>query len=167
MGFQEKEFKSTTELVSLGWVSICTLVVHLCGSLHACGTWWFGFEFVWWIDWQKFSNMEFGFAGGFCELDWFDEVLGLYNEMKLDNLEQNGFNFCYLIWGYCNKRFFNEGRQLYRHVKWQLCRPHKLRRWRHCAGRLKKGLNDNKTLIVSSNGPKISWGAYMSLGVKH
>ncbi|EEF36997.1 pentatricopeptide repeat-containing protein, putative [Ricinus communis] len=53
---------------------------------------------------------------GFCELGRFDELLRIYNETKLDNLELNGLSFCYLIRGCCNKTFFNEGRQLHCHV---------------------------------------------------
>ncbi|KDP26607.1 hypothetical protein JCGZ_17765 [Jatropha curcas] len=53
---------------------------------------------------------------GFCELGLFDELLGLYNEIKLDNVELNGLSFCYLIRGCSNKRFFDEGSQLHGHV---------------------------------------------------
>ncbi|XP_050207130.1 putative pentatricopeptide repeat-containing protein At3g47840 [Mercurialis annua] len=53
---------------------------------------------------------------GFCELGRFDELVGFYYDMKEDNLELNGLTFCYLIRGCCDKRFFNEGRQLHSHV---------------------------------------------------
>ncbi|KAJ9176373.1 hypothetical protein P3X46_011692 [Hevea brasiliensis] len=51
-----------------------------------------------------------------CELGRFDDLLGLYNKMKLDNVEANGLSFCYLIRGCSDERFFNEGRQLHCHV---------------------------------------------------
>lgn len=53
---------------------------------------------------------------GICELGRFDDLLGLYSEMQLDNMEANGLSFCYLIRGCSNGRFFNEGRQLHCHV---------------------------------------------------
>ncbi|XP_065873926.1 pentatricopeptide repeat-containing protein At2g27610 [Euphorbia lathyris] len=53
---------------------------------------------------------------GFCEMGRFDNLLGLYIEMKLENVQENGLTLCYLIRGCCHQRFFNEGRQLHCHV---------------------------------------------------
>ncbi|KAJ4827819.1 hypothetical protein Tsubulata_026156 [Turnera subulata] len=53
---------------------------------------------------------------GFCELGRFDQVLGLYNQMKSDGVEANGLSFSYLIRGCCNDRFLNEGKELHCHV---------------------------------------------------
>ncbi|WCJ38466.1 Tetratricopeptide repeat (TPR)-like superfamily protein [Euphorbia peplus] len=54
---------------------------------------------------------------GFCEMGRFGKLLlELYNEMKQDNVEENGLTLCYLIRGCCHRRFFDEGRQLHCHV---------------------------------------------------
>ncbi|KAK6116523.1 hypothetical protein DH2020_049728 [Rehmannia glutinosa] len=49
----------------------------------------------------------------FCEMGRSKELLGLYNDLKLDGLEPNGLTFCYLIQGCGYERFLDEGMQLH------------------------------------------------------
>ncbi|XP_075483929.1 pentatricopeptide repeat-containing protein At3g13880-like [Primulina tabacum] len=50
---------------------------------------------------------------GVCDTGRSKELLRLYDEMKLDNVEPNGLTFCYLIRGCGYERFLDEGMQLH------------------------------------------------------
>ncbi|XP_051144318.1 pentatricopeptide repeat-containing protein At4g39530-like isoform X2 [Andrographis paniculata] len=66
----------------------------------------------------------------FCEMRRSQELMRMYNYMKLDGLEPNGLTFCYLIQGCGFERLVDEGIQL------------------HCCV-IKKGL-DNSNLFVAN-----------------
>ncbi|KZV42549.1 pentatricopeptide repeat-containing protein-like [Dorcoceras hygrometricum] len=50
---------------------------------------------------------------GVCDTGRSKELLRLYYEMKIDNVEPNGVTFCYLIRGCGYERFLDEGMQLH------------------------------------------------------
>ncbi|CAN0893002.1 Putative pentatricopeptide repeat-containing protein At3g25970 [Linum grandiflorum] len=52
----------------------------------------------------------------FSEVGRADELLGLYNVMRMEGVEGNGVTFSYLIHGCCDERFCNEGMKLHSHV---------------------------------------------------
>ncbi|XP_060184951.1 pentatricopeptide repeat-containing protein At4g13650-like [Lycium barbarum] len=53
---------------------------------------------------------------GICELGQSTELLRLYSDMKLENVEPNGLTFCYLIHGCCKERVFDKGREMHSRV---------------------------------------------------
>ncbi|KAK2977497.1 hypothetical protein RJ640_016125 [Escallonia rubra] len=56
------------------------------------------------------------FLRGFGELGRSSELLGLFNNMKMEGIVPNPVTFCYLIRGCGNERLVDEGQQVHSHV---------------------------------------------------